>query len=232
MDTPETPATPATPQDPAIPAAADAPSTRSRARRAGRYAAIAGVSALALIGAGTVGAMVVAGPRMEAVRDVRIGMGDGSVHAGATMQRGPAAMRAQAIHDRGSRGMAGSRVMGDPAARMAEREEQRAARVAELATALDLDVAELTEAVDALHVELDAERAALRAELADATPMERREAMLGLREDRQARMRDLLVGLGADADAVDALLAEHAAEHAGSHAGRFRRAGAMLGRSL
>lgn len=228
MDTPETPEVGGTPT------AVDAASTPRRARRWGRSAAIAGVSALALIGAGTVGALAIAGPRVEAVRDARMGIAEGPAHARVAGQRGPAAMRAQGDHGGAAHGTGrsqapgGLRGMGDPAARMADREEQRAARLAELATELGLDPAALTEAVEALHEEMDGARAALREELTDATREERRDAMFALREDRQARMHALLSGLGADADAVDALLAEHA----GSNAGRFGRAGAMSGRSL
>jgi hypothetical protein len=104
----------------------------------------------------------------------------------------------------------------------ADRSEQREARLSELATALDLDVVELTEAVDALHASRDAERAALREELADATPEERRAAMQTAMRAGRDQMRELLIGLGADEDAVDTLLAEHA--------GRGGRAGMMAGR--
>lgn len=179
-------------------------------RRWARTAGIAGVTALALVGAATVGAVLVGGPRIAAVRD-------GGPHAGGPER----VMMVPAGAPGGPLGRAYASGHRDGVRSSVDREERQAARIEELATALDLDAAELTEAVEALHAEREAERAALREELADATPEERRAAMQAAREAGRERMRELLVGLGADPDAVDALLAEHAASHAG-RAGRAR----------
>lgn len=244
MDTPNTPETPETPEAPETPAtlgaeaSASAPPSAPRAGRPwGRYALVAGVSALALVGAATLGAIAVRGPAFEALRHERAG-GDGTHGAGPSagpMARGRAdervlVMPARITVERAVRAAHREEPRLGPA-RMdaAAREQQRTARLAELATELDLELDALTAAVDALHEELDAERDALREELADAPVDERRAAMQSLAEDRRARMRAVLIDLGADADAIDALLAEHAAEH-GSMAPRGPRAGGLGGR--
>ena len=205
MDTHDTAETPDSPQGPTTSGSARA------SRPWGRYAVVAGVSALALVGAATIGAIASNSPRMEAARDVGadrvivVPARSAAVHARSGEHRGPGRM--------------------DPAARA----EQRAARLAGLAADLGVDADALTAAADALHAELDAERDALREELADATVEERREAMQAFAEERRARMRELLIGLGADADAVDAVLAEHAADH-GPMSRRGPRAGLSGGR--
>ena len=234
-DTPNTPETPETPEAPATPAAdATTPGPAPRAARPwGRSAMVAGVSALALVGAATLGALAVRGPGLDAVRHDRA-VGEGTRAAGP-MARGRSTDRvlvmparvtversAMAAHRDGQR--PGGAMM-DPAAR----EAQRAARLAELATELGIDPDALTTAADTLHEELDAERDALREELADATAEERRAAMQAFAEELRARMRVLLIDLGADADAVDALLADHAAER-GPMSRRGPRAGHTGGR--
>ena len=209
MDNNDTAETPDSPQDPTTSASA------RTSRRLGRSAVIAGVSALALVGAATIGAVALKGPRLEAARDVRadrvivMPARSAVVHARSGEHRGPGTM--------------------DPAARAAARDEQRAERLSELGSELGIDADALAAAVDGLHAELDAERDALREELADATVEARREAMQAFAEERRARMRELLLGLGADADAVDAVLAEHAAEH-GPMSRRGPRAGHSSGR--
>lgn len=87
----------------------------------------------------------------------------------------------------GQHGVAGPLGRMDPA----EREERRAEHLAELATELDVDADELGTAVGTLREERMATREARMAE-------------------QQAEVRDLLIGLGADPDAVDAHLAERA----------------------
>jgi hypothetical protein len=205
MDTHDTAETPDSPQGPTT----SGPSRTSRPW--GRYAVVAGVSALALAGAATIGAVASNGPRMEAAGDV-------GADRVIVMPARSAAEHARSGEHRGPR-------MMDPAARA----EQRAARLAALATELGIDADALTAAADALHTELDAERDALREELTDATVEERREARLAFAEERRTRMRELLIGLGADADTVDALLADHAADH-GPMSRRGPRAGHSGGR--
>ena len=193
----------------------------TRRRRWARTAGIAGITALALVGAATIGAVAVGGPRLAAVRD------DGP-HAGGPGRAMPERVMMVPARDAGDRlGRAYASGHRDGVRSTVDRAESRTARIEELATALDLDVAELTDAVTALHAEREAERAALREELADATPEERRAAMQAAMEAGRERMRELLVGLGADAEAVDALLAEHAGPHEGRH-----RAGMRAGRGL
>jgi hypothetical protein len=237
MDTPDTSPTPGSPQEPVAPASgAPQPPTSGTARASrpwGRYAVIAGVSALALVGAATIGAAALKGPRLEAARDVRM---DGSAaHAPGAMARGRAVDRVIVMPARASVELAhagdrrdGART-GPRGMDAAAREEQRAERLADLASELGLEADAVIAAVDGLHTELDAERDALREELADATVEERREAMQAFAEERRARMRELLIGLGADAEAVDAVLAEHAAEH-GPMSRRGPRAGHSGGR--
>lgn len=87
----------------------------------------------------------------------------------------------------GHHGVAGPQGRMDPAAR----EERRAEHLAELATELDVDAEELATAVGTLREERMAAREARMAE-------------------HQGQERDLLIGLGADPDAVDAHLAERA----------------------
>lgn len=206
-----------TPVDPTADATTTPTAPRGR-RRWLRVVGLTGVTALALIGAVAIGAVLVGGPRLAADRDR-------DAHAGP--QGGPrervAMVPARASAERMGRAYAsGHRDGVRSAEHRADRSEQREARLSELATALDLDVVELTEAVDALHASRDAERAALREELADATPEERRAAMQTAMRASRDQMRELLIGLGADEDAVDTLLAEHA--------GRGGRAGMMAGR--
>lgn len=210
-----------TPEKDGTPAPTDGASNDAtaptRRRRWARTAGIAVVTALALVGAATIGAVLLGGPRLAAVRD-------GGPHAG-----GPERVMMITARDPGGRlGRAYASGHRDGVRATVDRAGSRTARIEELATALDLDVAELTDAVETLHAEREAERAALREELADATPEERRAAMQAAMEAGRERMRELLVGLGADVDAVDALLAEHA----GPHEGRPGRGGMRAGRGL
>lgn len=222
MDAPQDPGTPESRNDPAVPMNPEATGVPRAPRRWRRDAIVAGVTAITVLGAAAVGAAVVRGPDGIAMRAAGQHAGpDG----GAAMRadHGPqvrvlrARLAAGEAHgaQRAMRGAGAGRP--DPA--------ERAERLATLADELGIDVDALTTAVEALHEELDAERTALREELADLDVEARRAAMQAFAEERQARMRTLLIDLGADPAAVDAHLAEHAERaergpRAGRHGGR------------
>jgi len=165
----------------------DAATPTRRLRRSARYVALSGVTALALIGAATVGAVTVGKAQAGSMA-----LGDGQEHVmllPASAETGPmdGAMR-------------GRRGVGID-------DERRAERMAEVAAELDLDPDDVAAAFATLHAERAEEREARREER-----RAEREAMRDvMREENQARVRETLVDLGADADAVDELLERHAA---------------------
>lgn len=230
MDAPETPKTPEpvnaprTPHDAA--SAISMPRATGAARRWGRTVVIAGVSALALVGAATLGAVTVRGLNMEAAHEDRTfnRMGGTSASSGAPMARGRDTDHVRVMSTRETDGRAhfGERA---GAGRMSPdaREELWSARLSAVATELGLESDALIDAMDALGDEFVAEGAARREELSDATAQERREAMVSLAEGRRTRVRDLLIGLGADAAAVDALLEERTADGVGQRGPMSRR---------
>jgi len=191
MDTPENSERQEHPEGSSQPGAGDGPTDAAtptrRLRRSAKYAALSGVTALALIGAATVGAVTV-----------------GKAQAGS-MAAGDGQERVTLLPANAETGPMGGWMRGRRGVGVDD--ERRAERMAEVAAELDLDPDAVAAAFETLHAE--------RAEEREARLEERRaerEAMRDvMREENQARVRETLVDLGADADAVDELLERHAA---------------------
>ena len=211
MDTPDTPNTPNSQDTPDVPASG---ATRGgRTRPWGRYALIAGVSAIALVGASFAGAAIAGGARVVAMASG----GDHSMLAPRAFADGRGAVRPVDLAQRGGGMVDRAHRERFGAADPAQREE----RLAALAEELGIDADALLAAVEDLHAELDVERDALRDELADLEPADRRARMLELADARREALTALLVELGADPVDVEAALdARDAEAHDGGRRGQ------------
>jgi hypothetical protein len=92
-------------------------------------------------------------------------------------------------------------------------QSMRTEHLADLAGRLGIDPDAFVEAMSVVRAEFALERDAMRAQMAELDPAERREAMQAFAAERQAQMADALAELGVD----PATLAEHRAEHREGH---------------
>ena len=110
----------------------------------------------------------------------------------------------------------------------------RSEHLAELAERSGIDPDAFIAAMADLRVDFATEREAMRVQMADLAPEERRAVMVAFAEDRRAMMAEALAELGID----PAVLAEHRAGHervdhdgaaaqAGQHGGQRRMAGPL-----